>query len=256
MSDLSKNDLLQYLLKVRNYDFVNSVEKVTESEYDFFIIIEADSISDKSIPPSITSYYQMMRIKPEIEKKFDIKIKWIVKKGKTSELILSVIEKVIEDKYPNFFESIAISPIRFEPFWIYIEKKNNSDVKFNKKNIINDLKPVLDIYDIKEANIAIQDDVGRFPANPIIVMCIKVNAPINLKDISLKLINMGYEKATIDLLKPKIETLRKYGLVVWSKTGEYSLSLNGQQTFTYVNPKNSSDVLRALELGRRKWDNK
>ncbi len=254
MSDSSLIKLKKYL-KDRDYDFITDVKIASEEDVDYFLFVSADSIADKSKNSEITSYYQMMRIKSQIKKSFDLAIKWIVKKGDKNKSLVESVETLIKNKYNESIKHVAISPIKYEPVWIYIEKNESSKLNIRKDEILEDLKPIFSIYGIKELKISFQNIQESFPANPVILLCIKIYAPISLKEISSKLINKGYHGATIDRVKSKIETLRTYGLIVWAKNDIYSLSLNAQQSFSYVNPKNSPDVLRALELGRKKWHN-
>ena len=121
MSDSSKFDLDSYIKK-KEYNFITNIKESKEDEVDYFLFVEADSIADKSEAPQITSYYQMMRIKNQINKSQGIKIKWIVKKGSTSNLLRKAIEDVINKKYHDSITNVAISPIRYQPLWIYIGK--------------------------------------------------------------------------------------------------------------------------------------
>lgn len=254
MSDSLLIELNKYL-KDRNYNFINDVKSANEENVDYFLFVNSDSIADKSKDSKITSYYQMMRIRSQIKKRFDLFIKWIVKKGSKNKLLVDAVENLIKNKYNESIKHVAISPIKYEPVWIYLEKNESSTLNIRKEEILEDLKPVFSIYDIKDINISFQNIQESFPENPIILLCIKIYAPISLEEISSKLIEKGYHGATVDRVKSKIETLRTYGLIVWSKNDIYSLSLNAQQSFSYVNPKNSPDVLRALEFGKKKWDN-
>lgn len=254
MSDSSLIELNSYL-KERNYNFITDIKDTNEEEVDYFLFVNADSIANKSKGSDITSYYQMMRIRSQVKKRFALDIKWIVRKGNKSKVLAQAVEDLIKKKYDESIKHIALSPIRYTPVWIYIEKSENNTTSIDKDELLDDLAPLFDIYDISDIRVSFQNIKESFPPNPVILLCIKIYAPIKLDDISNKLIEKGYHGATIDRIKPKIETLRKYGLIVWSEGDIYSLSLNAQQSFSYVNPRNSSDVLRALELGKRKWDN-
>ena len=254
MSDSSLIELNKYL-KERKYNFITEVKNANEDGVDYFLFVNSDSIAGKSKDSKITSYYQMMKIKSQVKKKFGLTTKWIVKKGSKNKLLVDAVENLFKNKYNELIKHVAISPIQFEPVWIYIEKSESSSINLKKGEILKDLSPIFSIYGIEDIKISFQNIKESFPANPIILLCIKIYAPIRLEEISSKLMQKGYHEATVDGIKPKIETLRKYGLIVWSKGDVYSLSLNAQQSFSYVNPKNSPDVLRALELGRKKWDN-
>ncbi|PZP40264.1 MAG: hypothetical protein DI585_01430 [Pseudomonas fluorescens] len=81
---------------------------------------------------------------------------------------------------------------------------------------------------------------------------IKIYQPITIEDLAMHL-NARNIRLELAALKNMIDSLRKEGHIYRNSTGTYTLREAALKTVPHGPSKTSTDVARALELGKRKW---
>ena len=91
-----------------------------------------------------------------------------------------------------------------------------------------------------------------FPSIPVLLRLIKTLQPVKIECVSESL-KKTYPVIEDKWLKNKLDTLRRKKLVIWQKPGFYALTSSGLNLVPTGTRRSSSDISRALDLGRRKW---
>lgn len=253
MSDSHKIEKVKEYFYSRNLNFYERIELSHIDDCDILITVKSDHIKEKKDKFN-TSLAQMNVIKSVIKKKYEINICWIIAQGEKQEAYATAIKSVLESDYPNIFESITISSTYYDPVWIWIYTKKGVQTPPSEKELTNTIRSISKNFKVKEP-IIYYEVQNKLPSNPEILLVLKIYSPINIELLKSKLESKEYYIPSVEWLKTKVETLRKKGLIVWAQNSmKYTLSLPAHSLFTYsANKKNSPDVLRALELGKRKW---
>ena len=137
------------------------------------------------------------------------------------------------------------------PVSVWVETKTNAEAW--QQSVLNALiEKFLKLYGI-EGPLVMYGDSENLPSNPTILRKLKIHAPLTTEQLVEVLVSSRSVVPNTRWLQTKLDALRKQGFVVRSPEGKYSLTELGLELVPYGKVRSSSDVERALALGRRKW---
>jgi hypothetical protein len=94
---------------------------------------------------------------------------------------------------------------------------------------------------------------GQLPLTDLLVLReIKTYQPLDYDALLTKLKDLRVSFEEIDL-KRMLDKLRKAKMIIRSHSGRYSVTERALSSIPHGNHRNSSDIQRLLDLGRRKW---
>lgn len=104
-------------------------------------------------------------------------------------------------------------------------------------------------------NVDVNGEVPKVFTLARLLKVIVIHAPINLQDIERILKEEGtFQDSDTKLLKSRLDKLREDKKIFWQKeNGSYVPTRQALYDFSNRRSRVSSDVERALELGRRQW---
>jgi hypothetical protein len=106
--------------------------------------------------------------------------------------------------------------------------------------------------DLKSGVIHWVDSANDLPSLIWLLRFLKKNQPIKIKDF-IEMTCVKYPSISEKWLNHKLDQLRKKDLVIREKSDTYCLAANGLNIVPAGSYSASSDIDRALALGRRKW---
>lgn len=213
---MSSEKKVNDLLKSKNISFIQDV-RYRPSENKYLLYLYKEKISDRA-EDGFTSYRQLNQLKNSLKRYHDLDCDFIV---------LDYDED--EDKIAD----------------LLVRLKNEIKNKF-----LLTLKP-FNKY-ITRSDSIIDNDYAGYPTLIAILRLIKIKQPINANDLLHDLIQT-YEKTDIDWLNKKLDLLRKKKSLIRNADEKYVLTMKGLNSVPSGARSSSSDVERALELGKRKW---
>jgi hypothetical protein len=202
-----------------------------------------------------------------------------VKLGYTSLRQLGNLKKIISERYSSLVEVIfteseshreleagffQLLNRRFEDkvvsFHMSFIDEGKVDVWIECFELTDKLKSEIEAYfqdllvgaALELANLNWLASSLEIPSIPVLLRLIKVTQPIDIHKLSL-LLKKTYPMIQDKWLKNKLDTLRHKQLLIWQKPGLYALTSLGLSLVPTGTSRSSSDVSRALDLGRKKW---
>lgn len=92
------------------------------------------------------------------------------------------------------------------------------------------------------------------PSSIFILRLVKIKQPINISGLEI-LLKEDYPSIHEKWINRQLDGLRKKKFIIRTKSGQYTLTSLGLVIVPAGTNNNSSDIERALELGKRKWVN-
>jgi hypothetical protein len=202
-----------------------------------------------------TSHRQLSYLKKIIQDRFRADIKFVILQGKENFELEAGLNALLREKVSDSFEScfLTISEPQQADAWIEVVGIPSMSLKEIMKKIEHLVRNFLALYEINLSHVHWGGTDNEFISLPAILRAIKIVAPIDEAGLSALLVEKGYSIPPVAWLKKKLDILRKRGMVIRRGDGKYTLSAGGVESVPCGKMRTSSDVERALALGRKKW---
>ncbi|POZ50479.1 hypothetical protein [Methylovulum psychrotolerans] len=241
-------DIKEYLVsKKRN--FVSDV-RLRPSDETIMIYLNQDKVGTKA-NSEVTSILQLNNLKKDLVKQFSKNVEIIFVQNDRQQELESGFYQMLNRKFHDQIVSLYVSFKNESMVDAFIEASNltsqlESDVSKHFKKILEDA-------DLKIGIIYWLSSPSDLPSLPAILRALKILQPINLQTMAAHM-QESYKSVSDRWLRNKLDQLRKKGLVIWQKDSETYTITNMALRFVPAGTKrNSSDIERALALGKRKW---
>ena len=202
-----------------------------------------------------TSHRQLSYLKKIIQERFSADIKFIILQGKEDAELEAGINALLRKHFPDYVTScfLTISKSQKADAWIEVIGIPSSLRKEVLQKLENLTRKFLSLYEINLEEVHWGGTENEFVSLPAILRIIKIASPVSEEEICALLVKKGYLMPPIAWLQNKLDILRKRGLVLRKQDGTYTLSTKGIESVPYGRMRTSSDVERALALGKKKW---
>ena len=202
-----------------------------------------------------TSHRQLSYLKKMIQNQFHADVKFLILKGAENIELETGLNALLMKHFPDYVEScfLAIYEPSQADIWIEVVRVPSLSLKDILKKIENLAREFLALYEINLANVHWGGTENEFISLPAILRVIKIASPVGEAELSSFLIKKGFSIPPGAWLQNKLDMLRKRGVVVRKQDGNYTLSAKGIESVPYGRMRTSSDVERALALGKKKW---
>jgi hypothetical protein len=250
-SDSFRLERLREYLNQRGLDFVSDVKASQATGIDVAIFVSSDRVT-KQAEKGCVSFRQMKLLQESIRKELGFAVEWIVIPGDQGAAVETVLREAINARYPNAFTAVYVSSPKLPPVCIWLEP----DPEAKKPPEFDSLRALCrDLFKVfgLDAPTLLLGETEQLPTNPTILRSLKINSPASAEELAGHLRSGSSLVPNVRWLETKLDTLRRNGFVSRSSDGEYSLTEFALSVVPYSKSRSSSDVERALALGRRKW---
>ncbi|MDP2487492.1 hypothetical protein [Pseudoalteromonas marina] len=213
------------------------------------LYVPKDKVSDRA-QKGFVSLKQLDNLQLKLQREFEVSAEivlldadslMIVGEGFVA-LLKTTFQKIITDAYISFFNAHRVSATI-----VLAEFVESSD----KEAIEAFLRAVLTPAKISLQ--AVQWDEVELPSLVEMLTIIKIVQPVKLEEIYKKLL-VDYHSLQKKWLNTQLDKLIKKHFIVREKETEtYITTSLGLNVLPKIISRNNSDIVRALDLGRRKW---
>lgn len=111
----------------------------------------------------------------------------------------------------------------------------------------------MSLMGVEKVDVHFLYEADQTPSLVVVLRTVKTAQPCKIQDIRSALIEKGYPLLREEWIQGKLDLLRKKEVIVRQNDGSYCLSQLGLMVTPHGTYRSSSDVERALALGRAKW---
>lgn len=205
-----------------------------------------------TVEPGKTSRRQLELVAKEISVIFKRRIAFDVYTDQQQQKLETGLQTILEQRFADYIG-------RIEFFWhtanevtISVEEKKSLSGD-QRESVNHTINSYLDLAEKSVGHVHLERSEPREPSLPAILRAVKTIAPATIDEIIDHLENHDWHVRSSEWLNARIDLLRKKGLVLRKQDGGYVLSQEGLSTVPHGTSRSSSDVERALALGRAKW---
>lgn len=243
---------IQKFLEDRKATFIEEI-RLRPSDDSLVATIPSNSLGDKAVEGK-TSWRQLTYIKKALKEKFNTDIEFVISKSEAHGKLEDGMFGVLEQKLPGVVQLCFFSFPRpgFADVWLEFQQGGLITGE-SKEKIEIVIKDYLKITDVNEYVVHWGLGELSLPTTVAILRAIKIAAPATLEDVEHHLSKNDFSWPSRTWLKNKLDLFRKNGFLLRQHDESYVLTQETLSKIPHGNFRTSSDVERALALGRRKW---
>lgn len=235
-------------IEEKKYDFIADVRHRPSDEVVLLYVLQ-EKILEKS-RKGYTSHRQLGFIKKKIAEVYEMATEVVVTQNEDHFELEAGIFQIINRKFNDRVIALYISFSGEKRVNVWI------DVKGLNQELLEDIEAHLRSI-LTEANILVNaiswtSTESELPTLAVILREIKINQPIELNGL-LELLHDDYASISDKWLNRKLDQLRKKGFLRREKNECYVLTALAIASVPAGTRYTSSDIERALALGKRKW---
>lgn len=247
--DFPDIDSLQDFLKKRRAKYITDI-KLRVSDATALVYVSSSAIGKKS-GKGKTSIRQLKYLSKAIKKDLRLNTEILIHRGEEQQKFEAGLCALLRDNFGEAVEDcyVSLPEEKFAEIWIDLTDFSLVNSESLKSKVIE----YLELFDKKLRFIHWSGEKKEKPSNPIILRAVKTAAPAEVAEIQ-KIIEMkGLFVPSSEWLNGKLDLLRKNDMLLRQQDKTYVLTHKGLRLVPHGNFKSSSDIERALALGRRKW---
>ncbi len=243
--------LLKEFLAAKGIDFVSEIRASRTPRFDFALCVPGERIANLAGQGQI-SRRQMKFLQTAAKKECGLEIEWVVTPNEKTNAVETALLELFATRFPGAVNAVFISSLKSEPVSVWLDRNPQNEAPPDLSVLREVAEQLLKLYGV--AAFLVMDGAGSdTPTNPMILRRLKIVAPATTEQLAEALSSAGATIPETRWLQSKLDTLRKQGFVVRSNAGAYCLTELGLSLVPHSRNRSSSDIDRALALGRRKW---
>jgi hypothetical protein len=223
--------------------------RIRASDETILIYVPREKLATK-VSPGYTSLRQLGNLKKIISERYSSLVEVIFTESESHKELESGFFQFLNRRFDHKIVSFYMSFVDVGEINAWIECLELTDKL--KTEIESYFQDLLEGANMKLAKVNWLESSLEMPSIPVLLRLIKISQPVDIQKLSL-LLNKTYPMIQDKWLKNKLDTLRHKQLLIWQKPGLYALTSLGLSLVPTGASRSSSDVSRALDLGRRKW---
>lgn len=245
---LLDGDEIKAHLETADRDYVTDV-RIRSYDEAILLYIPREKVASK-VRKGLTSLRQIENLRKHLIEKFS-----------TSVEILFVNTDSHSDLESGFFQLLNRRfNDRVKSFYISFDNENTINSWIEVQGLDDSLKSEIKEYyseilagtDLILGSIQWVGATINLPKIPAILRLVKTLQPVEVGVLS-RALKENYDSVDVKWLAKTLDNLRRKGVLHWQKPGTYTLTANSLAFVPAGTRRSSSDIDRALALGRRKW---
>ncbi|GEM_PF-777107 len=243
---------IQKFIKDRKAKFIQEI-RIRPNDGSLVATISNSSIGEKAIEGK-TSWRQLTYIRKAIKEKFNTEIEFVISKSEVHGNLENGLLGILEQKFPTVVLLCFLSFPKSGFADVWMEFREPESVSESSREQIQEVvEEYLKLSDVNHYMVHWGLGELSLPTTVAILRAIKITAPADLGAIENNLSQNAFSWPSQTWLKNKLDLFRKKGLLLRQQDESYVLTQETLSKIPHGNFRTSSDVERALALGRRKW---
>jgi hypothetical protein len=245
---LDKSNIKEYPEGLEKY-FVSDLQ-IRSSDNSIVLYVPKDKVSEMSKKGHV-SPRQLRHLMEKLEKKYDTKVHLVYLKSRKIETLESGVFELLNHRFGGVIEQLYLKCNYASEIsaWIFVDEFSDSlrnEIEVVFKKLITESSFTLGSVQWNDAKI-------DFPTVFNILVATKNLQPATLEEI-IEHFKEDFTEIPEKWLNRQYDKLLKKGLVLREHNFKsYSLTSNGLGVVPNPPNRYSSDITRALALGKRKW---
>lgn len=224
--------------------------RIRPSDETVMLYVSQDRISSK-VHSGLASLRQLNNLKKDITQKFSRNAEVILFQNDAQKELESGFYQILNRKFDGQIISLYISFRNQSVVDGFIEVANLTEQLLTE--ISKHFNSILEDADFQLGSLYWRDSPADFPTVVALLRVIKVLQPVTIKELIVE-VQKNYSSVSDGWLNHKLDLLRKKGFILRQKINNtYVLSGEALRVIPAGARRNSSDIERALALGRKKW---
>jgi hypothetical protein len=218
------------------------------------LIVFENSISETANAGKV-SRRKLAFLKRAVMEKLGIEVEILISKGQAHEDLEAGLTSLLKHRYPNTIQDCFISSLEgaVADVWFAGMAKDAIASDKSRRDLKEAVSEYLKLYGTTLRQLHFGDQEPSVPTPIAILKAIKVLAPVDVHKLETVLKTANATLPSASWLWGKLDLLRKQGLILRRHDGQYVATSSGLAVIPHTKSRTSSDVQRALVLGRRKW---
>lgn len=251
MLDLINIEEIKSYLASKKNTYVTDV-RIRSSDETIMLYVSQERLSPK-VKLGLTSPRQLNNLKKDITQKFLSNAEVIIFQNDEQKDLESGFYQILNRKFDEQIISLYISFREKSVVDGFIEVANLSEQL--QTEITKHFNIVLKNTELSLGSLYWLDSPADFPTIIALLRILKVLQPVSIKELVVE-VQKNYSSVSDEWLNHKLDLLRKKGLIFRQKiSNTYVLSGEALKVVPAGARRTSSDIERALALGRKKWSN-
>lgn len=249
--DSVRLDTLKDYLEKEKFIFYENLHVRPNS--NTIIISVPESAIGKKVTKNLISHRKLTFLKKKIASDLVITVEFIFVRGDFQNKIESGLYALLVSKFPRIIDEVFLSFNSNEIYdvWLVLAEGAQSNLEFNLE-MRSIIEKYLKLFNAKLGLLKAGVD-SDLPTLTQILRAAKRLSPIKANVLFNELKNSGLQAPSLSWIESKLDYLRKRKLVIRFCDGNYSVTEAGLALVPHYKSRNSSDIERALALGRRIW---
>lgn len=241
-----RKEILSYLAE-GGRSYVADV-RIRASDGSILIYVPRELIADK-VGRGMTSLRQLNNLVKHLNERYSSKVVVVLTESDSHRELETSLKLMLNQRFRDRIESLFLSSRGDEIVDCWIELDALPGQLENE--VAQYLAELLGTLDLAIGEIFWLSSPSTMPSVLALLRQVKAHQPISAQELAAKF------EAESGVSEQKIahamDSLRRKGLVLWQRPGLYSLTVEGLAAVPRGLSRSSSDIARALALGRRKW---
>ncbi|HHQ4504723.1 TPA: hypothetical protein ACSPZQ_004009 [Aeromonas veronii] len=237
--------------KIKNESFISDI--VFRSSDDCLVLyVSKDRVSEKS-KTGFVSVQQLSNFQSNIIQKYDINCEVILIDSDNLDALGKGFEFLLKTTFPDFIQEVKINFLNSQNASIQIKISDSYDL--NKEHVEVFLEKILTTASVETISIQWIEEKEILPNLIELLLKIKKLQPVTIKYLAISLSeDYQFLQEKRNWLNKQLDKLIKKHLIVREQVqATYCLTAQGLNVLPKFLNRYSSDIIRALDLGKRKW---
>ncbi|UXI04690.1 hypothetical protein [Photobacterium sp. TY1-4] len=245
---MSNQPAIHNLDEIQAEYFISDVI-VRTSDGCVVLYVPKDKISERA-QKGFVSLKQLDNLQRKLKQEYDVDSELILSDSDSLAKMSEGFETLLKTTFPDIIDGAQVYFLNSQKVSVTI--KFSDAVEINKKETIETfLKTILTSAKIEVQSL--QWDEIELPSLIELLTVTKKLQPVKLKQV-YDCLHEGYPSLQENWLNKQLDKLiKKRFLVREQATETYALTAHGLNVLPKIASRNNSDIVRALDLGRRKW---
>lgn len=247
---LEKLDSPELEALIKSY-FVSDVT-IRSSDGCYVLYVPKDRVSEVKSQGFI-SKKQLSNLQDKLNEQYKIRSEVLLIDSEKLDKLKVSFETLLQVTFPDDIADCSIEFLNAQS--VSVEVSLHSIERADKKAIQGHLELILSPVGVSHVALRWIDNQAEFPSIIEVLSATKRAQPATIEEI-VNSLSRDYEHVGGGWLNRQLDKLIKKKLVVREKeTATYCLTFKGLNVLPSASNRNNSDIVRALDLGRRKWFN-